>query len=101
VTPITLPARDGPFDPHAIVAAVAALGYRRLLVEGGAATISAFLAAGAIDRLHLCVAPLIIGSGKIGISLPPVDRLESALRPAISTYRLGCDILFDCDFIGP
>ncbi len=98
VTPITLPAREGALDPNAIVAAVAARGYRRLLVEGGAATISAFLAAGAIDRLHLCVAPLIIGSGKIGITLPPIDRLDAALKPAISTYRLGGDVLFDCDW---
>jgi riboflavin-specific deaminase-like protein len=97
VTPISLPARQGLFDPRDIVAAVAALGFRRLLVEGGAATISAFLAAGAINRLHLCVAPLVIGSGKIGITLPPTDRLEAAPRPAISVYRLGCDTLFDCD----
>jgi diaminohydroxyphosphoribosylaminopyrimidine deaminase/5-amino-6-(5-phosphoribosylamino)uracil reductase len=97
VTPITLPVRDGGLDPNEIVAAVAALGFRRILVEGGAATVSAFLAAGAIDRLHLCVAPLVIGSGKIGITLPPIDCLEQALRPPVSVYRMGCDMLFDCD----
>jgi riboflavin-specific deaminase-like protein len=97
LTPIILPQGDGLLDPHAIVAALAGLGYRRLLVEGGAATVSAFLAAGALDRLHLCVAPMIIGSGKIGITLPPIDRLDGALSPTVTVHRLGDDIVFDCD----
>jgi riboflavin-specific deaminase-like protein len=97
VTPITLPSNHGAIDPHEIVAALAAQGYRRILVEGGGATVSAFLAAGALDRLHLCVAPLIIGSGPVGLNLPPIDRLDAALRPAASVYRLGRDILFDCE----
>jgi diaminohydroxyphosphoribosylaminopyrimidine deaminase/5-amino-6-(5-phosphoribosylamino)uracil reductase len=35
-----------------------------LMVEGGAATASAFLAAGLIDRLLLYRAPILIGAGK-------------------------------------
>jgi diaminohydroxyphosphoribosylaminopyrimidine deaminase/5-amino-6-(5-phosphoribosylamino)uracil reductase len=98
VTGITLAGRDGRIDPHDIVAALAKHGLRRLLIEGGGHTVSAFLSAGALDRLHLCVAPLVIGSGPVGIALPPIDRLEAALRPAIAIHRLGQDVLFDCAF---
>ena len=98
VTPITLPIHDGHIAPADIVAALAARGMRRLLLEGGAGTVSSFLAAGAIDRLHLCIAPIVIGSGPIGISLPPIDQLEHALRPRTTLHRLGQDILYDCEF---
>jgi riboflavin-specific deaminase-like protein len=95
-TTIEVPERGGRLDPHDIVAALADRGLRRLLVEGGGRTVSAFLAAGALDRLHLCIAPLVIGSGPIGLTLPPIDRLEQALRPTIAVHRLGEDVLFDC-----
>jgi diaminohydroxyphosphoribosylaminopyrimidine deaminase / 5-amino-6-(5-phosphoribosylamino)uracil reductase len=98
VAGIMLPGRDGHIDPHEIVAALAKHGLRRLLIEGGGRTVSGFLASGALDRLHLCLAPLVIGSGPIGIALPPIDGLEGALRPAISIHRLGEDVLFDCAF---
>ncbi len=96
VATIEVPESDGRLDPHAIVAALAERGLCRLLVEGGGRTVSAFLAAGALDRLHLCVAPLIIGSGPLGLALPPIDRLDDALRPTVTMHRLGEDVLFDC-----
>ena len=99
-TPILLPMHEGRIHPGDIVAALAERGFKRLLVEGGAKTLSAFLAAGALDRLHLCVAPLVIGAGPIGLDLPPIDRLEEALRPEVSIHRLGADVLFDCRFPG-
>jgi len=96
VTPITIPSEGDQIAPAAIVAALAERGFRRLLVEGGAGTLSGFLAAGALDRLHLSVAPVIIGSGPVGISLPPIDPIEHALRPPAIIHRLGNDIVFDC-----
>ena len=84
--------------PQAIVAALYARGLRRLLIEGGAMTVSTFLAAGAVDRLHLLVAPVILGSGKPGLTLPPIARLSQALRPATRVHVLADgDVLFDCD----
>ncbi len=90
---------DGPgLHPLAIVDGLFALGLRRLLIEGGARTISAFLDANAVDRLHLLVAPLILGSGKPGLALTPVARLADAPRPATTVYPLADgDVLFDCD----
>src|SRR5258707_324222 len=92
---------DGRIQPADIVAALAERGFKRLLIEGGAKPLSAFLAAGALDRLHLCVAPLVIGAGPIGLDLPPIDRLEEALRPEVSIHRLGVDVLFDLSFPSP
>ena len=98
VSPITLPLCDGRLAPADILAALAEKGVRRILVEGGADTLSTFLAAGALDRLHLCIAPLVIGSGPVGLALPPIERLENALRPAVTVHPLGDDVLFDCRF---
>lgn len=92
---LTLAATDG-FGPGAVVAALAGRGLKRLLIEGGGTTIGRFVAAGALDRLHVTVSPLIVGSGPVGLRLPPIDRLAEALRPPMQVYDLGSDILFDC-----
>lgn len=47
--------------PDAVLADLAARGVARLLVEGGTAVHTAFLAAGAVDELHVAVAPLLVG----------------------------------------
>lgn len=98
VEPIVVPGRPGAVAPRAIVEALAARGFRRILVEGGAATVSAFLAARALHRLHLSVAPMVIGSGPVGVNLPPIDELDDALRPSAVAHRLGQDVVFDCAF---
>jgi diaminohydroxyphosphoribosylaminopyrimidine deaminase / 5-amino-6-(5-phosphoribosylamino)uracil reductase len=93
------PSRDGRFAPRDIVEALFARGLRRILIEGGARTLAAFIEAGCVDRLHLMVAPIIIGSGRAGLDLPPVAALAEALRPRVNVHILGGgDVLFDCDF---
>jgi diaminohydroxyphosphoribosylaminopyrimidine deaminase/5-amino-6-(5-phosphoribosylamino)uracil reductase len=93
---IGLKLREKLFDPRAIIAALGELGFQRLLIEGGGRTVSNFLAARALDRLHVTVAPLLIGSGPTGIDLPAIDHLDDALRPSVSLHRLDEDVLFDC-----
>ena len=90
-------AADGHFDPNVIVRTLRDLGYRRILVEGGGITISRFLQAGALDRLHVTVAPLLIGSGRAALTLDPILSLHQALRPPCRHFHLGDDILFDLD----
>lgn len=98
VEEIRLPAPAGKLDPNSIATALSARGLPRILLEGGAWTVSAFIAADAVDRLHVLVAPMILGSGKTGLSLPPIDRLADALRPPADVYVLSDgDVLFDCD----
>lgn len=85
------------FDPTAIVRALRAQGCRRLLIEGGSATVSGFLQAGALDRLHVTVAPVLIGAGPTALMLDPIESLDAALRPRCRHFRLGQDVLFDLD----
>jgi riboflavin biosynthesis pyrimidine reductase len=80
-----------------VVAALAARGLGRILLEGGAATLGRFLDAGRVDLLHLLVAPIILGSGKPGLELRPVERLDQALRPATEVHLFeDGDVLFTC-----
>jgi riboflavin-specific deaminase-like protein len=89
---------DGALAPPEIIATLFAMGLRSFLVEGGAGTVSCFVDARAVDRLHVLVAPVILGSGKPGLSLHPIDRLAQALRPKADIHILSDgDVLFDCD----
>lgn len=88
------------FDPEAIRALLAEQGFRRVLIEGGGATISRFLTNGSLDRLHLLIAPMIIGAGPTGLQLPPIERIDEAIRPRTTIHRLGEEVLIDCDFSG-
>jgi diaminohydroxyphosphoribosylaminopyrimidine deaminase / 5-amino-6-(5-phosphoribosylamino)uracil reductase len=83
------------FHPTAVLQRLAGRGLRRVLVEGGGLTVSRFLAAGVLDRLHLTVAPLLLGSGRPSVTLDPVHTLQEALRPQCRHFALGPDILFD------
>jgi diaminohydroxyphosphoribosylaminopyrimidine deaminase/5-amino-6-(5-phosphoribosylamino)uracil reductase len=94
---VTLPTIDGQFAPSAILAALAGFGMRRMLIEGGADTISRFLAAGCLDRLHVMVAPIILGVGGPGIILPSLDRADQAPRMPVRVHKIDDDVLFDCD----
>ncbi len=59
-------------------------------------TIAGFLDAGLLQRLHVAVAPLIIGAGPSGLRTAPVARLADALRPETHVYGLDSDVVFDC-----
>ena len=82
-------------DIAAILAVLRQRGLRRIFVEGGGVTVSRFLAAGALDRLHVTVAPLVMGGGVAAFPLPPVARLEEGRRFAWTAHRIGADVLLD------
>jgi riboflavin-specific deaminase-like protein len=94
---VPLPISGGKISPTVILTALAERGLRRILIEGGADTVSRFLAAGCLDRLHVTVAPIIFGSGRPGFILPPVERADQALRAPMRIYQLDDEVLFDCD----
>ncbi len=98
VEEMVLPDNDGIVSPRDIVASLFMTGLSSILVEGGARTISTFIEAGCLDRLHILVAPVILGSGKTGLDLAPIASLDQALRPATRIFPLpDSDVLFDCD----
>jgi diaminohydroxyphosphoribosylaminopyrimidine deaminase/5-amino-6-(5-phosphoribosylamino)uracil reductase len=94
---LALPTADRHIAPPAILAALAERGLRRVLIEGGADTVSRFLAAGCLDRLHVMVAPIILGAGRASFVLPPIERADQALRMPVHAHQLDDEVLFDCD----
>ncbi len=83
--------------PAIILAGLRAKGFRRILIEGGTRTISEFLTAGCLDRLHVMVAPLILGAGQPSLALPPIEHADDALRPPVTPHLLNGEVLFDID----
>jgi riboflavin-specific deaminase-like protein len=88
---------SGVAAPAAILAGLYAKGFRRILVEGGTRTVSGFLTAGCLDRLHVMVAPVILGDGQPSLALPPIERADDAIRPPVSPHLLDGEVLFDID----
>jgi riboflavin-specific deaminase-like protein len=97
---VGVPVSDGVIAPAAILTALADRGFRRIMVEGGSHTVSRFIEAGCLDRLHIVVAPIILGAGRGGVALPPVASCADALRPPMRLHRLDGEVLFDCDLSG-
>lgn len=66
-----LTVQKGRFGLRELLDELSREGLERMLVEGGGRTVSAFLDAGLLDRLHLTVAPVVLGSGGVpGITVP-------------------------------
>jgi riboflavin-specific deaminase-like protein len=85
----------GGLDLAALLAALRARGISHVFVEGGGVTVGRFLAAGLLDRLHVAVAPLLLGSGLPSLVLPEAARPEDGVRAEARTFPLGADTLFD------
>jgi riboflavin-specific deaminase-like protein len=94
-TVLRLPRSGRGLGVKAVLTALAARGLRRLVVEGGGITVSRFLAAGALDRLHVTIAPLLIGSGIPAFTLPEAATLTNVMRFEWSVHRIGADLLVD------
>jgi diaminohydroxyphosphoribosylaminopyrimidine deaminase/5-amino-6-(5-phosphoribosylamino)uracil reductase len=86
--------RDGSLRLQHVLEGLGRRGIRRLLIEGGAEVATGFLAAGLVDRLHVHLAPLILGGehpgwpGALGIK-----RLADGLAlEAVEVRQLGADL---------
>ena len=89
--------KDG-LSPHEICRVLALRGLGSLLIEGGGVTVSRFLAAGALNRLQITIAPVILGSGRPAIMLPTITDLSNSLRPRTRRVMMGADVMIECDF---
>lgn len=79
-------------DPHAVIAVLREHVEGSILVEGGGQTVSEFLAAGALDRLFLTTAPVLIGNGVPGIRFEGSEEMSKALRYPFRRYVFGQDV---------
>ncbi|HEY6556702.1 MAG TPA: RibD family protein [Polyangiaceae bacterium] len=95
---VAVPCSARALAPESIIRTLNERGLGRLFVEGGGVTVSRFLQAGALSRLHVTISPIFIGSGSPGIVLSGIDQLDQARRPSARRFDLGQDVLFDCDF---
>ena len=86
---------SGGIAPAALLRALSARGLTRIFVEGGGLTVSRFLAAGCLDRLHVTVAPVLLGSGIPAFTLPEVARISDGLRFTWQVHEIAPDILLD------
>jgi riboflavin-specific deaminase-like protein len=84
-------------DAHAVMRLLRSRGCTRIFVEGGGVTVSMFLEANLLDRLHMAIAPLLIGDGRPAIRLRPSAALGDCVRPRYRVFRMGGDVLFDCE----
>ena len=94
---VSLQSSDGQLAPADILKALFDRGLKRILIEGGADTVSRFMQAGCLDRLHVIVAPIIMGSGRPGFSLPAIEHMDQAVRIKMHPHPLEDEMLFDCD----
>jgi riboflavin-specific deaminase-like protein len=90
-------AGEGGINVAELLRSLHARGCARVFVEGGGVTVSTFLEANLLDRLHVTIAPLLIGDGRPAIRLPPRAALGDCHRPRYRVFRMGGDVLFDCE----
>lgn len=94
---IRLPLGGKFFPARSVLQVLHKAGLNNLLIEGGGITISAFLEARLLNRLHVAVAPLLIGAGPAALTTQrPALTLAECLRPDTRVFSLGTDVLFDC-----
>ena len=87
---------EGRVDLKALLSELYASGVRSVLVEGGAALITSLLCNRLVDRLAVCVAPKILGSGIEAVGDLGICELNDSLAlidTAITPY--GVDVVFD------
>ncbi|WP_423820523.1 RibD family protein [Salinisphaera sp. SPP-AMP-43] len=96
-TPLVLPDVSAAALPSTLLALLAERGLQRVLIEGGGVTISHFINANRVDRLHTVVAPMLIGSGRPGLLLDEIETLDQARRPKTRSFVLGDDRLYDLE----
>lgn len=87
-------------DVHAVMQLLRDRHCARVFVEGGGVTVSMFLEANLLDRLHMAIAPLLIGDGRPAIRLRAPAALGDCVRPRYRVFRMGGDVMFDCELGG-
>jgi diaminohydroxyphosphoribosylaminopyrimidine deaminase / 5-amino-6-(5-phosphoribosylamino)uracil reductase len=102
-TVLRLPADvAGRVDLRALLSELHALGVRSVMVEGGAALITSFFCERLVDRLAVCIAPKILGSGIEAVGDLGIGDLTDSLTLAdTSVTSYGVDLVLDSRVVYP
>jgi 5-amino-6-(5-phosphoribosylamino)uracil reductase/diaminohydroxyphosphoribosylaminopyrimidine deaminase/5-amino-6-(5-phosphoribosylamino)uracil reductase len=86
----------GRVDLGALLSELYSLGVRSVMVEGGAALITSFLSERLVERLAVCIAPKILGSGIEAVGdLGICDLTDSLTLADTSVSAYGVDLVLD------
>ncbi len=69
----------------------------KIYVEGGGKTLSFFLKHNLMNRLHLCICPIILGGGRSSFYSNKFIELSKLKEYSVNYYPMGTDILCDLD----
>ncbi len=96
-TVLRLPAdAEGRVDLKVLLSELYAWGVSSVLVEGGAALITSLLCDRLVDRLAVCIAPKILGSGIEAVGNLGICELNDSLALIdTSIIPYGVDVVFD------
>jgi diaminohydroxyphosphoribosylaminopyrimidine deaminase/5-amino-6-(5-phosphoribosylamino)uracil reductase len=91
------PLRQYPGDDlPGVLADLAGLEVRHVLLEGGPRLAASFLRAGLVDRVRWYVAPAILGSGKAAVGDLGIATISGIRRLRLLGIRqVGCDVVID------
>ena len=93
----SLPAYKKGFKISDIIKLIKKLNKRIVFIEGGGSTISSFYSNQYLNKLHLCISPIIIGDGRSSFILEKKPSIKDFKDHKISYYKMGSDILCDID----
>ncbi len=70
---------------------------RTIYIEGGGRTISYFMNKNILNKIHICLCPIILGGGRPSFVPDKYIKLNSIKSFKPDHYKMGKDILFDID----
>ena len=69
--------------------------YKIIYIEGGGKTISYFMEKNILDRIHLCLCPIILGGGRPSFIQSKNISIKNLKSYDPKHYNMGNDVLFD------
>jgi riboflavin-specific deaminase-like protein len=92
-----LPLYKNKFDLNDIISLLRKLNKKIIYIEGGGSTVSNFYNNKLLNKMHLCISPIIIGQGHSSFILPKIKSLKNIKDNKIKYFKMGEDILCDID----
>ena len=71
--------------------------HQTIYIEGGGKTISYFMSKNILNKIHICLCPIILGGGRPSFIFDKYIELTNIKSYEPNHYQMGKDILFDMD----